>query len=77
MSEVDTVLSYYLLSPAAYKTIRWGPPTPQRKKPISGSKGMTINGPPSSNDSNDITQTEELWMEDNMTSEEREERRLR
>ena len=55
---------------ATYRTVLYGPNPSKVKKPKSN-KGMTIEGPPKANESNDITQTDgELWMEDAMTQSE-------
>ena len=63
----------------AYRTLTRGPslsslPRPPSKRSV---KGMTVAGPPTANAENDISLTEELWMEDEPTEDEEKERRDR
>ena len=79
-NEVSSLLSYYEMDQHSYS----GVPGVGVMAPVGsgkggkgkgkGGKGMTIEGPGAANAENDITLTDELWMEDNMTAQEKRER---
>ena len=79
MAEASHALSLYTHhGHAAYRTARFGPSLGSLPRPPKSKRkgnGMTIAGPPTANAENNISLTDELWMEDEPTEQEESERR--